>query len=57
MGQEFVVAGNSLFSDRQLADMGVAIIMVTQEYTHTYCMWNSSVEDKCTWVRFKSHFQ
>ena len=31
MEQEFAVAGNSPFSDQQLADMGVTNIMATQE--------------------------
>ena len=29
-GQEFVIAGNSPFSDRQLEDMSVAKILATQ---------------------------
>ena len=37
-GQEFAIARNLKFSDRQLADMGVAKILATQEYTHEYCM-------------------
>ena len=31
MEQKFAVAGNSPFSDQQLADMGVTNIMATQE--------------------------
>ena len=56
-GQEFSIAGNSPFSDHQLADMGVAKILATQEYKHAYHMWKSIAADNCTWVRFKSHFQ
>ena len=31
MGQEFSIAGNYPFSDRQMAEMGVAKILTTQE--------------------------
>ena len=37
--------------------MGVAKILVTQEYTHAYHMWKSIKDDDHTWVRFKAHFQ
>ena len=36
--KEFVILINSPFFDRQLAHMGVAKILTTQEYTHAYCM-------------------
>ena len=32
-GKEFAVAGNSPFSDHQLAEMGVSKTLATQEYT------------------------
>ena len=47
-GQELLVSGNSSFSDRQLADMGVEKILATQKYTHAYCMWKSIADDDCT---------
>ena len=56
-GQEFGIAGNYPFYDRQLADMEVCKILATQEYTHTYRMWNSITANDRTWMRFKAHFQ
>ena len=56
-GQELSIAGNSPFYDHQLADMGVATFLATQEYKHAYHMRKSIAADNCTWVRFKSHFQ
>ena len=56
-GQEFTIAGNSSFSDWQLADMGVAKIVATQEYTHEYRIWKIIAADEHTWVRFKAHSQ
>ena len=35
-GQELAIAGNTTFSNRQLADMGVSKILTTKEYTHEY---------------------
>ena len=55
--QEFAIAGNYPFSDQQLAYMGVAKILATQEYTHVYCMWKSIAADERTLVHFKEHFQ
>ena len=57
MGQEFSVAGKSPCSDHQLANMGVAKMLETQEYTHTYRMWKSITADDNIWLRFKAHFQ
>ena len=57
MGQESTISGNSPFSDRQLADMGVAKILATQEYTHANSMWKSIAANDRTWVRFKKNFQ
>ena len=37
-GQESAVAGNSPFYDQQIVDMGVAKILLTQEYIHAYLM-------------------
>ena len=37
--------------------MGVAKILVAQEYTYEYCMWKSLTANDRTWVRFKAHFQ
>ena len=37
-GQEFSIAGNSKFSNWQMADMGVTKILATQQYTHVYDM-------------------
>ena len=56
-GQEFTVAGNSPFSDQQLACMGIAKILAMQEYAHAYRMWKSIAADDSTWVRSKAHFQ
>ena len=36
MGQEFSATWNSPFYDWQLADMDIAKILATQEYTHVY---------------------
>ena len=55
--QEFAKAGNSTISYWKLADMGVSKILATQEYTHSYLMWNSIAEDKLTWVHFKARFR
>ena len=55
--QEFAIAGNYPFSDQQLAYMGVAKILATQEYTHAYRMWKSTTNNERTWVSFKAHFQ
>ena len=57
MVQEFAIAGKSPFSNRQLADMGVAKNLATQEFTHAYRMWNIIEADDRTRVRFKSHLQ
>ena len=56
-GQEFSIAGNSTFSDRQLVDMGVVKILVTQEFTNEYRMWKCIAVNKHIWVRFKAHLQ
>ena len=55
--QEFAIAGNSPFSNRQLEDMGVTKILTTQVYTHAYCIWKSITGNDLTWVRFTVHFQ
>ena len=57
MGQESAVARKSQFSDRQLAGMGVAKILLNQEYTHVYRTWKNIDADDFTWVRFKAHFK
>ena len=54
-GQEFSIAGNSPFSNRQLAEIGISKILATQEYTHVYCMWKILADDDCTWVKFRVH--
>ena len=41
----------------QLADMGVAKIFATHEYTHAYCIWKIIAADDRTWVLLKAHFQ
>ena len=56
-GQDFAVAGNLPFSGWQLADIGVAKILATQEYTHLYCMWKIIGADDHTWLKFKAYFQ
>ena len=56
-GQKIAVVGTSPFSDSHIADMGVAKILVTQEYTHAYCMWKIIAADNCTCVRLKFNFQ
>ena len=55
--QQFTVAGNSPFYDRQLTEMGVTKILATQKYTHTYRAWKSIAADNRTWVNPKAHFQ
>ena len=57
MGKLFAISGILPLFDSQLADMGVAKILVTQEYTCSYCMLKSITENKRTWVSFKAHFQ
>ena len=52
-GQEFVIAVNSPFSNRQLADMGIDRKIATQEYTHANKMCNSIAADERTWVHLK----
>ena len=37
--------------------MGIEKVLVTQEYTHTYCMRKSIDASDCMWVRLKSNFQ
>ena len=56
-GQEFVIAVNLPFYDRQLADMFIAQILSMQEYTHAYHMWKIILDHKRTWVHLKAHFQ
>ena len=56
-GQEFAIAGNSPFYDRQLADMGVAKTLAIQECTHGYRMWKSITSNDNRWVRFTENFQ
>ena len=36
IGQGFTIAGNTPFSDRNLADMGVNKIPMTRKYKHVY---------------------
>ena len=57
MGKLFAISGILPLFDSQLADMEVAKILVTQEYTCSYCMLKSITENKRTWVSFKAHFQ
>ena len=57
MGLEFAIAGNSPFSDHQLADMGIAQILATWEYTHAYRMWKIIVTNERTCVCFKANLQ
>ena len=56
-GQEFAIAGNSHFTDRQLADMGIYQTPVTQECTHAYRMWKIILENERTWVSFRTNFK
>ena len=56
-GQESAIAGNFPFSDRQLADMGVAKTLAIQECTHGYRMWKSITSNDNRWVRFTENFQ
>ena len=55
-GQEFTIAWNSPISDRQLADMGIALILEMQAYTHVYHTWKIVSSNEHTWVNFKAHF-
>ena len=55
--QEFAIAGNFPFSDRQLAGMVLYQIMAIQEYTHAYRMWKIIAANECTWVWFKARFK
>ena len=54
--QDFAIEGNSPFSDRQSADMGITQILATQEYTHAYRTCKIIYADERTWLRFNAHF-
>ena len=51
------MAVKSPFTNFQLAYMVIAQFLLTQEYTHSYCVWKNISVKKRTWVHFKTYFQ
>ena len=50
MSQDFAITGNTPFTELELSDMGIAQILVTQDYTHVYQMWKGIPVNERTWV-------